>query len=130
MRRGVPSGTLSLIVISSPAADSSSDVGGAQRDGRASSRGTSRQPKLADCACETLGQAKDEIEKTATSKLSRYIYTFPPTNFRARAETLAPLMRLASVTAQVYASVKTCKVRILRTRVVPRLPSGRRRALR
>src|SRR5713226_3146016 len=98
MRSGVPSGALRLMVIGSSAADSSSDVGGAHSDGRASSRGTSGQPKLADCACETLGHAKHETEKTATSKLRRYIDTSPPKNFSAKAETAAPLTGLASVT--------------------------------
>src|SRR6266566_1969548 len=63
---------------------SSSEVGGTQRDGNASSRGISGHPEVGGCWARTDGETDAKSTIATTLKDRRFIEFTPPINFAVR----------------------------------------------
>src|SRR6267154_156699 len=101
---------------------SSSEVGGTQRDGNASSRGVSGHPKVGSCWARTDGETDTKNKITTTLKDRRFIKIPLPIE-SCLAECRVPLAGHSALKAKVYAPGQTaCLARFMDGETTGKLP--------
>src|SRR6267154_948623 len=109
---------------------SSSEVGGTQRDGNASSRGISGHPEVGGCWARTDGETDAKSTIATTLKDRRFIEFTPPINFAVRLKAGDSLRTTALQVMSIRCGQQRRMADFAPVTALPNPLRGRRRALR